>query len=373
MYCQIKFSKSVRASIKYNEKKCVKGEAWCLQAENFLKENHRLSMKEKVQWMERLTCLNELAEKKAIHLTLNFSPADEQLQNDYFLLTADRYMEAMGLGLAPYLVYRHYDAGHPHLHIVTPKIWPNGDIIRWNRKDYYRSQQICRGLEKDFMLTPSLPMETKAATEARERKMASAQIVQYGEAPLMPAISKVLDHVINKYYFTSFDEFNAILRVYNIRADNGSEGSLLQRKKGLLYRALDKTGKDIGVPLKASLFNCNPTLRNLEQQFMRIDPDREINMSKARMGVDGSFFKGCQSLEELGKRLRPEGISIVVRQDKKEGPPNIYYVDHKERCVFKGSALGERYTLKAILERCEQGLSLQQEQQLVQRKRRGLG
>ena len=59
-----------------------------------------------------------------------------------------------------------------------------------------------------------------------------------------------------------------MLKQYNVLADRGTEESIVYKKKGLYYRALDENGNKIGVPIKASLFHQKPTLTYLEQKFL---------------------------------------------------------------------------------------------------------
>ena len=40
-------------------------------------------------------------------------------QKKNFKEIADEYMQKIGFGEQPYLLYQHNDAGHPHIHIVT--------------------------------------------------------------------------------------------------------------------------------------------------------------------------------------------------------------------------------------------------------------
>jgi len=38
-------------------------------------------------------------------------------------------MQKIGFGEQPYLVYQHFDAGHPHIHIVSVKVRADGSRI----------------------------------------------------------------------------------------------------------------------------------------------------------------------------------------------------------------------------------------------------
>lgn len=94
-------------------KKVRQNEAEILWAHNFLKDADKLNFHDKTQWFEKLTLLNERTTTNTLHVSLNFY-SSEKLDNDKLVEIAKVYMEKIGFGEQPYLVYRHYDAGHPY-------------------------------------------------------------------------------------------------------------------------------------------------------------------------------------------------------------------------------------------------------------------
>jgi len=119
--------KSVARSLRYNEQKVDRGTAECLTAANFLKDRERLTVEEKLHCFERRMQLNERVSTN-LHITLNFDPRDN-LSNERMRQIAKMYMDDIGFGRQPYLVYRHHDAGHPHCHIVSTHIRSDGSPI----------------------------------------------------------------------------------------------------------------------------------------------------------------------------------------------------------------------------------------------------
>ena len=73
---------------------------------------------------------------------------------------AGRYMADMGFDDQPYLMYRHHDAGHTHLHVVATAIRPTGSLIKLERHHYRESQAICRTLEREYSLESSATAKT---------------------------------------------------------------------------------------------------------------------------------------------------------------------------------------------------------------------
>lgn len=364
MFSKIEYSKDLGQSIEYNEQKQAQGEAEFLHAGNFIKDSEILSKEEKIQWLERLTSLNERVIVNTIHLSINFSTKDT-ISNEKMSLLSQLYMESMGLGQQPYLVYRHYDAGHPNLHVVAPKIRQSGDRIVFGKKDLHESLKITRELEKRFSLIQRIPRKERLSIGLRQPQPATGytQRVEYGQMPTMPAISNVLNSVVDGYKYTNMKEFNAVLRLYNIKADRGREGGRMYQQKGLLYRVLDERGKKIGLPVKASLFDSKPTLHRLEEKFALNESLREAHRARVTTYVDWTFGKSPHNLEDFKEAMQGEKISVVTQLDKKGELQGIQYVDHYTKSVFDGASLGPAYSAEAIRERAALGQSLKQQEE----------
>ena len=119
--------KQIAKTLQYNEEKLTQGTAECILAANFLKDVSRLTPQDKLHCFQRRMALNERVTTNQ-HITLNFDPLDK-LSNEQMQQIAKRYMKEIGFERQPYLVYRHYDAGHPHCHIVTTHVRPDGSPI----------------------------------------------------------------------------------------------------------------------------------------------------------------------------------------------------------------------------------------------------
>ena len=143
MVVRIKSPHSLQRALNYNEKKCQKGQAKCLHAENYLLHPDRMNFYEKLERMQDLISRNERAIKSnTLHISLNFDPS-EKLSSEKLALIAQTYMSKIGFGHQPYLVYEHFDSGHPHIHIVTTNIQADGrriDTYNIGRNESEKSQ-----------------------------------------------------------------------------------------------------------------------------------------------------------------------------------------------------------------------------------------
>lgn len=334
--------------LNYNEHKVREKEAEILLAQNFLKEAAQLSFSDKTGYFERFTSLNERAVTNVLHASLNFDPS-EQLSKEQLIDIAKTYMEKIGFGQQPYLVYRHHDAGHPHIHIVSINIQRDGGRISMHNIGRNQSETARKEIEVEFGLVKA---EEKKLDDQVKLIPISAQKVAYGKSSTKRAVSNVLGLVINQYKYSSLHELNAILKLYNVQADRGEKDSLMYEKGGLVYRVLDDNGKPISPPLKASSFYMKPTLKNLENRFVENEKLKQPFAKRVKSAIDFALLKKSSSdLQQLVNALAKENISVVLRRNKEAVIYGITYVDHKTKCVFNGSDIGKIYSAKAILER----------------------
>src|SRR5699024_3037852 len=186
-----------------------------------------------------------------------------------------------------------------------------------------------------------------------QMKPVDAGKVQYGHTETKRAIAKVLGKVLNQYCYTSLPELNAVLQQYNIKADRGGKDSRIYRHKGLVYYALDEQGKTVGTPIKASLFYNKPGLKFLEGKYAANRVKRTPHKTGIKNDIDKALLgEKRMPLKKLMKKLEQQGVHTVLRQNKEGLVYGITYVDHRSKCVFNGSALGKKYSAKAIQERC---------------------
>jgi hypothetical protein len=94
------------------------------------------------------TELNSRVTKAVGHISLDFSVQDkDKLSNEFMLKVADDYMNKMGIINTQFVIVRHYDTEHPHIHIVFNRIDNRGKTIS-NKNDRYRSEKICKELTR---------------------------------------------------------------------------------------------------------------------------------------------------------------------------------------------------------------------------------
>lgn len=96
--------------------------------------------------------MNPRVTKAVGHIALGFSKEDEpRLDNVLMVWIAREYMEKMGIRNTQYIIGRHFDKEHPHVHIAFNRIDNDGKTIS-DRNDRFRSGRICKELTRKYGL-----------------------------------------------------------------------------------------------------------------------------------------------------------------------------------------------------------------------------
>ncbi len=344
MVAKITIPKSIEAALNYNEKKVEKSKAECLHAANYLCKPKNMNFYQKLNGFEMLNNLNSRATTKTIHISLNFDPS-EKLSNDKLIEVANVYMEKIGFGQQPFIVYKHEDAGHPHIHIVSTTIKADGSRINTHNIGRNQSEKARKEIEQIYGLVKA---ERQQQLMRPGIKPVDAQKAIYGKSETKRSISNVVGAVFSQYKFASLPEFNAALKQFNVIADRGKEEGRIYNYRGLVYRILDEKGNKVGVPIKASSIGCKPILDNLEKKFAANEVAKEPLKQRTKNTIDECLQSSPGSIKNLVATLNQKNIYPVLRQNTEGRLYGITFVDNQNKVVFNGSDLGKGYSIAAL-------------------------
>lgn len=352
MVAKVNSGKSIRGVLNYNENKVKAGTARCLHENLFGQSVASLSFSNKLKGFENLIARNRRVTTNTVHISLNFH-AEDNLSPDKLIDIATAYMERIGFGSQPYLVYEHTDAAHPHVHIITTNIQRSGKRINLFNIGRNQSARAREQLEKEFNLIQA--SGRKPQPQARIR---STDQVQYGKVETKRAIANRVYYITRAYCYTSIAELNAVLGQYRVYADRGSEQSQMFKRNGLIYGLLNAHGKKVGVPIKASALHSKPMLKYLEKQFVLNAVLRQPHKERVKQCIDAALQMLAKSSaapsgdgrgEVAFKRLlRAENINVVFQKNDAGRLYGLTFIDNNTKVVFKGSDLGKAYSAGAI-------------------------
>lgn len=348
MVAKIVSGKSIRGILHYNEDKVAEQQAKLIMASGFAGEVENMHLIHKLKRFEHLTQLNGRVKTNALHISLNFDASDK-LDNAKLQQITAEYMERIGFGDQPYLVYRHFDANHPHLHIVTTNIKKDGQRIDIHGIGYRLSENARMALEKEYGLVQASGRQLRNVLGI---KAAEIEKAVYGKKPTKRTISNIVSAVMRTYKYTSLAEYNAILKQFNIRADRGAEHTKMFENGGLLYSIINENGKAVGIPIKASSIYCKPTLAEVEKQFKRNNEKCRPHKEQLKSTIE-KVFDNYKQLTKASfiKELDKRNIACLFRQNEQGLVYGVTFIDHNRKTVFNGRDLGKQYGAKALMER----------------------
>jgi hypothetical protein len=128
------------------------------------------------------------------HTSLNF-PKDENLDNQTLINIANNYLKAHGFTNNQYMIFRHHDTDHPHIHLLVNRIGFDGTVVS-DSNNYKKNEAIIRKLEQQYNLVavePSNRVAKKAATK-NEIEM----IGRTGEASEKMLLQELMEGLLNQ-------------------------------------------------------------------------------------------------------------------------------------------------------------------------------
>jgi hypothetical protein len=156
--------KGFRGALRYNLQKVDQGVAKILDM-TFTSGKEDSIMRE----VALVKMLRPNLQKYFYHTSLNFPP-NENLGDEQMNIIANEYLNNMGFDQHQFAIFRHFDADHPHLHILVNRIGYDGKVVS-DSKDYQRSEQVLRMLEKQHGLTVVI-----SSRQAQERAMTKNEL-----------------------------------------------------------------------------------------------------------------------------------------------------------------------------------------------------
>ena len=335
MIAKISATENLGGSLGYNFKKVEKEEASILLTQGLYQNKEgTYTMAEVFVDMEALIPKKCRTKKIVFHCSLNPHP-DEQLSDETLTQIAKEYMEALGYGKQPYIVFKHSDIAREHIHIVSLRV--NGDGKKINDKfEKRRSKQITDALERKFGLILS--------SKVTNREMEEVAKIDTTKGNVKEQVAEMLRSVLKHYKFCSLGELNAILSAYNLTVEEIKTEFRGKKYDGLVYVPTNDKGGKISTPINASDIGRGvgytavqnrmqkskqaikpliPTIRNKVLQTMRTSPNTE---------------------KELRQRLEEQGLRVVIRKNDNGRIYGITFIDDERGVACNGSRLGKGYS-----------------------------
>ncbi len=179
--------------------------------------------------------LNPRLKKAVYHASLSL-PKSENLDDPTWLALADDYIKGMGFQGSQYVVYRHSDKEHDHIHIVASRIRITDGSTVNDSWDYKRSEKLIRDLEQQYHLTPVEPSWSK---ERRRQTTEELRLIEKtGEDSIRLLLQSTIDRTTQQRL--TMPELIEKLKQQGINAFNFTcAGKSYSSINSLLFKFLD--------------------------------------------------------------------------------------------------------------------------------------
>ncbi len=272
--------------------------------------------------------------KPVLHISLNPHPEDKLTDQDFEIL-AREYLDKLGFGEQPWVMYKHEDIDRHHIHIVTVNVNEQGK--RLNQAFLFRrSKKITSELEEKYNLHKA----------QRERVSPDTPITKLDPTgDIKRQLANIVKLVGMRWQFQTLGEYNAILSLYNIRCE-ATDGKVNGREyHGLVYFATNDAGETIANPFKASRLGKFASRAAVENKFER--SATSINLKPSRR-IISSVINDSSGKDDFIAKLREKGIDILIRENNDGRIYGVTFIDHNTHTVLNGSRLGREFSANAF-------------------------
>ncbi len=339
MVANIRSGSSPGGALHYNREKVDKGEAEVLLFQKILNpydRNGRLDVDACMESFMPYLQANRRTTNTVFHASLNPSPED-RLTDEQLGEIAREYMERMGYGEQPCIVFKHRDIAREHLHIVSLRVDAEGKKLPHDF-EARRSMQILRSLEQKYDLHPAVKGEEQVDKPGLRK-------VDYRAGNVKQQISSVVRSCLRNYKCASYGEFRTLLETFNVSVEERT-GTIAGRDyAGIIYGALTDDGYGVGTPIKSSRMGKDVGYETLQKYYdkSKIGIKSEEALDHTRHAV-GQAIKCCDTLPEFRRMLEENGIEAIFRINPAGRIYGTTFIDHEKSIVANGSRLGKEFS-----------------------------
>ena len=338
MVAKISIGSSLYGALAYNSEKINREEGRLLGANKIiLPADGQIDIGRIAENFREFMPMMGRTKKPVLHISLNPHPDDKLTDQDFEIL-AREYLEKLGFGEQPFIIYKHEDIDRHHIHIVTVNVNEQGKRLNQDFL-FRRSKKITTELEEKYNLH-------KAQREKITPDMPIKKVDPSGD--IKRQVANTVKMVGMRYKFQTLGEYNAVLSLYNIRCEQ-TDGRVNGREyHGLVYFATDDEGKVVANPFKASRLGKFASRTAIDSRFEK--SKYKIDVAPTRSRVAGVLARATDK-DDFTAKLKESGIDVVFRYTDEGRIYGVTFIDHNTMTVLNGSRLGKQFSANALNER----------------------
>lgn len=220
----------------------------------------------------------------------------EELGDAHWREVAERYLEHLGYGRSPFVVVRHRDTEHDHVHIIAARIGADGRAVS-DSHDYRRGEEVLRQIEREYGLT-----QVRSAHEAERAALAPGEMRQLerkGEVSVRLRLQDLIDRAAaDRPAMSTF-----ITRLQEAGVEVAPRVATTGHVSGISY-SLD------GVGFRGSALGRSYSWAGLRENLgVDYQPDRDLASVRAAAGRSAG-----REIARAGTAWSPESVDALKRE-----------------------------------------------------------
>ena len=247
--------------------------------------------------------MNPMLKNTVGHISLDFSAQDcDKLDNELMIKISREYMKKMGITNTQYIIGRHYDKEHPHLHIVFNRVDNNGHTIS-DRNDRFRSEKICKELTQKNNLYFALGKEN-----VKEHRLREPDKTKY-------EIYHSLKMIVPQCH--SWDQIIEVLKSQNIGVTFKFKGKT-KEIQGVIFNKNGYTFNGSKVDRQFSFSKINYQLKTNNDQLLREGQKIKHNQSEQPITMNelGDFLYKMEKYGDYNKEKEEMTTAPKIKRRK---------------------------------------------------------
>ena len=335
MIGKITIGKDFYGVLAYNEKKVSEGVGYVIDS--------NIEYSTAVNMTQEFNLIRQLRPglgNAVLHVSLNLPYSDQLDDNEFASLGCD-YLMKMGFDNNQFIMYRHTDTEHEHIHIVGNRVRYSGRITS-DSNIKRRSREVLNDLERKFGLTQ---ISTKIGGKKSLDQKEIEKTLRTGDVPIKLVLQERIGSAISKAMDTTefiklLQEQNILPR-FNVSETTGRVSGISFKYQNVVYK-----GSTLG-----KKFSWNSIVKQIDYEQTR---DRSIILSAngKERGTDqadegnvegtvkveprnngtakGTRNSAQQSKSHVGE-IKENGIVESLMDESERNPFKLELTDHGAR------------------------------------------
>lgn len=310
---------SAASALEYNERKIAEGKA------SVISSNKIDDPRDPMATFLRYENGSRRCEKMSFHASVNPSVTDK-FPPERIPDFVREYMQKMGYGNQPYVLYRHTDTGRDHYHIVSVRVDENGKKIP-DFQEKKRSQKAMKELMEKYGFEIGKAKKEAAQKEFNPYDGFKPEAGDYGRQ--IEAIAALA----LQYHFRKPEHFDLVMESLNVKVVHKKDG-------GIGFIGLDsKTGKAVTSVIEDDgiRYPSEDVIAKRAEECKRRIHTRE---KERTANITRTALKKCKTEQHFRRFMAKSSIYTRLSRNVNGNVFGVTFVDHKTKSVFKASELG---------------------------------